>query len=259
MRIQYYVISYLRKNGKASFDDIVTTILPLLINGHQPTRDDIADVLKQIAISHDGINWELKDPNTLEVQGTLALPLFERSEEYSTSIPESTSHNQQIYKLAILCEKAGFIPYIGLQERSDPMLERLNPLTTLGIEADPTKLKRIKQIDIIWATSDAKPVWAFEIEESTTILSALERFVALLSVVPELGKNRRLTIVTPKNRRSKLQQEPTNSSYIGHPQYLETKLSYMFYDDLKSGFIKYSTHKGLRLEDIHLLCKLPNF
>lgn len=64
-RIRYYVIGYLRKADKASFNSIVTTILPLLINGHRPTRADIADVLNEVAISYDGVNWEIKDPSVL--------------------------------------------------------------------------------------------------------------------------------------------------------------------------------------------------
>lgn len=77
-RIRYYVIGYLRKVGKASFDSIVTTILPLLINGHQPTREDIADVLNEVAISYDSINWELKDPSVLAKQGILPFSLLRR-------------------------------------------------------------------------------------------------------------------------------------------------------------------------------------
>jgi hypothetical protein len=86
---------------------------------------------------------------------------------------------------------------------------------------------------------------AFEVEEHTSILNALERFAALLSAAPELGKNRQLTIVAPKARRRKLQQELTSSSYIGHPQYLENKITYMFYDDLEAAFTKYSHRASL--------------
>jgi hypothetical protein len=257
LRIQYYVIGYLRKVGKANFDDIVTTVLPLLINGHRPTRDDIADVLKEIAISHDGINWELKDPSTLAVQGVLSAFISEKAEEYASEIPASTTHNQQIYRLAILCQKAGLVPYIGKKERNDPMLAGLKPLTYLNIKADPAQQRRIEQIDIIWAGTDATPVWAFEIEESTSVLSALERFVALLSVVPELGKSRQLTIVAPKARRRKVYQELTSSSYIGHPQYLENKINYIFYDDLATAFNKYSTRRNIHLEDVQSICHLP--
>jgi hypothetical protein len=258
-RIRYYVIGYLRKEGKANFDSIVTTILPLLINGHKPTKQteqDIADVLDEVAISHDGVNWELKGADVLARQGVLPL-MFDTREPYPTEIPSSTKHNQQIYRLAILCQKAGLIPYIGKQERSDPMLAGLKPLTHLNVKAESVQQKRIEQIDIIWAQSDGTPVWAFEIEEHTSILSALERFVALLSAMPELGKSRQLTIVAPKARRRKLHQELTTSSYIGHPLFLENKITYIFLEDLEAGFSKYSTKASFRLEDLHTLCQLP--
>jgi len=254
-RIRYYVIGYLRKVGKADFDSIVTTILPLLINGHRLTRADIADVLNEVAISYDGVNWEIKDPSVLVKQGILPLFVTEKMEEYK--LPASTTHNQHIYRLAILCQKAGFVPYIGKQERNDPMLAGLKPLTCLNVKAEPVQRKRIEQIDIIWAQVDGTPVWAFEVEEHTSILSALERFAALLSAVPELGKSRQLTIVAPKARRRKLQQELTSSSYIGHPQYLENKITSMFYDDLEAGFSKFSRRASLRLEEVHALCHLP--
>jgi DNA modification methylase len=254
-RIRYYVIGYLRKVGKANFDSIVTTILPLLTNGHRPTRADIADVLNEVAISYDGINWEIKDPSVLVRQGILPLFITEKREEYQ--IPASTAHNQHIYRLSILCQKAGFVPYIGKQERNDPMLAALKPLTFLNVKAEPVPQKRIEQIDIVWAQADGTPVWAFEVEEHTSILSALERFAALLSAVPELGKSRQLTIVAPKARRKKLQQELTSSSYIGHPQYLENKITYVFYDDLEAGFSKFSRRASLRVEEIHALCHLP--
>jgi DNA modification methylase len=254
-RIRYYVIGYLRKVGKANFDSIVTTILPLLINGHQPTKADIADVLNEVAISYDGVNWEIKDPSVLAKQGILPLLVTEKIEEYQ--IQGSTTHNQHIYRLAIFCQKAGFVSYIGKQEKNDPMLAGLKSLTYLNVKAELVKQKRIEQIDIIWAQADGTPVWAFEVEEHTSILSGLERFAALLSAVPELGKSRQLTIVAPKARRKKLQQELTSSSYIGHPFFLENKITYMFYDDLEAGFSKFSRRASLRLEDLHSLCRLP--
>ena len=94
-------------------------------------------------------------------------------------------------------------------------------------------------------------------EERTSILSALERFVALLSVVPELGTRRQLTIVAPKARRRKVFQELTSSSYIGHPQYLENKINYMFYDDLDTVFNKYATRRSIPLEELQRACHLP--
>jgi len=137
------------------------------------------------------------------------------------------------------------------------MLAVLKPLTYLNLRAEAAQQKRIWQIDIIWATTDATPVWAFEVEEHTSILSALERFVALLSATPELGKTRQLTIIAPKARRRKVYQELTSSSYIGHPQYLENKINYMFYDDLEAAFNKYKNRRTIHLEELHRLCHLP--
>lgn len=137
------------------------------------------------------------------------------------------------------------------------MLAALKPLTFLNMKAEPAKQKRMEQIDIIWAQADGTPVWAFEVEKHTSILSALERFAALLSAVPKLGKSRQLTIVAPKARRRKLQQELTGSSYIGHPSFLENKITYMFYDDLEVGFSKFSRRASLHLKELHTLCHLP--
>jgi 16S rRNA G966 N2-methylase RsmD len=257
LRVQYYVISYLRKVGKAEFDSIVTTILPLLTNGHQLTRDDIADVLKEIAISHDGVHWELREVRTLGLQPVLSQFISEKLEEYAPEIPSSTTHNQQIYRLSILCQKAGLVPYVGKRERTDPMLASLKPLTYLNVDIDSSKMRRIEQIDIIWTTQSATPVWAFEVEEHTPILSALERFSAILIARPELGNTRQLTLIAPKSRRRKIQQELTSSSYVGHPQYLENKINYMFYDELEAAFNRYRSRPSIGLEEIHRICHLP--
>ncbi|OGN89874.1 MAG: hypothetical protein A2158_04540 [Chloroflexi bacterium RBG_13_46_14] len=257
LRIQYYVISYLRKVGKASFDEIWATITPLLTNGHTPTKEDINDVLKEIAISRDRNTWELRNQDELALQGVLTAFVSEQPGEYETDIPSSTTHNQNIYRLAILCQKAGFIPFIGKKERNDPMFSAIKSLTYLNIKANQAQMKRIEQIDIIWATDEAVPVWAFEIEEHTTILSALERFVSLLATSPELGNQRLLTIVAPKTRRRKVYQELTSSSYIGHPQYMENKINYMFYDDLFGIFEKYINRGNMSYEELLRVCHLP--
>lgn len=255
-RIRYYLIGYLRKVGRADFDSIVTEIFPLLTNGHQPSKEDIGDVLNEVAISYDSKNWELRPPGEIAKQGTL--PLFETSESYDLEIPASTTHNQQIYRLAVLGQKAGLVPYIGKQERNDPMLAALKPLTSLNVRAEPVQLRRIEQIDIVWARADATPVWAFEIEEHTTVLSALERFAALLTAAPELGHNRRLTIVAPNSRRRKLHQELTSSSYVGHPLYLENKLTYLYSGELEKAFNRFTSRANFRLEALYALCHLPS-
>jgi len=257
IRIKYYLLGYLGKVRIASFDDIVTTILPLLINGHDPTRDDIAKVLNEVGISKDGIHWEIKDPNNINKQVGFQFDIAERPEEkISIEVPESTHHNQHIYRLAMLCREAGLVPYIGKNESRDPIFRGMKPLTIINTNANEIDQKRIEQIDLIWATVNAVPVWAFEIEEHTSILSALERFTSLLKVCPELGIERRLTIVAPKSRRRKLHQELTTSSYIGHPLYIENKISYMYSDDLVDKFKKLMHQKEFDEADLERLCKI---
>ena len=255
VRIQYYVIGYLRKHKRASFDDIVTTILPLLINGHKPTKDDIADVLREIAKSVDGVHWQLIDPNAVAIQNPLRFDDEIREEIYE--VPDSTTHNQQIYRLAVLCRKLGYVPCIGKKEHSDPMFATLKSLNSLNVKADEVTTKRIEQIDLVWVDDEARPIWAFEIEEHTSILSALERFTSLLQAAPDMGTERLLTIVAPKSRRKKLHQELTSSSYIGHPQYLENKMTYLFSDDLEKFFIRSRTKRTLLLTDLKGICKAP--
>lgn len=62
--------------------------------------------------------WDDEEPATAEepepeTVGVLSRLIAEKGEEYSTEIPASTTHNQQVYRLAKLCQKAGFVPYIG--------------------------------------------------------------------------------------------------------------------------------------------------
>ncbi len=257
LRIKYYVIGYLRKVKKASFDDIITTILPLLINGHKPSRDDIANVLREVAASRDGITWELVDTKEIAAQVDLPFPLVDSEITSDLNIPESTVHNQHIYRLAVLCRKFGYVPYIGKNERNDPMFTSVKPLVTINITADEFDVKRIEQVDITWLDNEARPVWAFEVEESTSILSALERFVSLLKAVPHLGRERQLTIVAPKSRKKKLMQELSSSSYIGHPLYLDNKISYLFTNDLEELFSGLRLRKTCKLSDLKGICKIP--
>ena len=257
LRIKYYVIGYLRKNQKVSFDDIVTTILPLLINGHKPTREDIADVLNEIAKSTNGHTWELLDPSETPVQTFLPFSYVSEEASADVEIPESTIHNQHIYRLAVICRKLGYIPYIGKNERNDPMFASLKPLTNINIEAEDIDRKRIEQIDLIWLNSEAKPVWAFEVEEHSSILSALERFTSILKAEPQLGQKRLLSIIAPRSRRRKLLQELSSSSYIGHPLYIENKITYLFSDDLEKFFLRFRSKKVIHQSDLIGICKIP--
>ncbi len=234
-RIRYYLISLLRRERKANFDKLITTILPLLINGHTPSNKEIQDVLKEVAISRDGKNWELKDPSELVFQGEMEF--LEKSS--LSQIPNTTTHNQMIYRLCALAVKLGLQPYVGKRETASAGAEVFKNLKCFD-ELPLTKLsdiqkKRIEQIDCIWFFK-GEPIFAFEVEEHTSILSGLERFYSLLEVDSDIARHRRLVIVAPKKREKKVIQELTESSFIGHPNFLERKLAYIYYETLTKAF-----------------------
>jgi len=254
-RIRYYLISFLRREKMADFDKIVATILPLLINAHQPPpKKDILDVLEEIAISRNGRLWELRPPEEVIIQNEFDL---EEETIRAQTIPKGSLHNQLLYRLIVLAGKLGFLPYLGKREQAvdqGKMFRDLKCLTELPLkELTATQEKRIEQIDCIWFHKDGTPIFAFEVEERTGILSALERFHALLKVHDRIGHDRRLVIIAPKSRQKKLIQELTSSSYVGHPNFLEQKIAYMFNETLIKYYPELLRKQNLQIEDMDRL------
>jgi DNA modification methylase len=258
-RIRYYLISFLRREKKADFDQIVTTIFPLLNNSdRKPTRKDILGVLEEVAVSRNGRLWELKRPEELVIQHE-----FDLGEEkvLSTEVPAGSRHDQMIYRLIVLGNKVGFIPYLGKREMiiaGKDIFKDLNylkefPLKNLRVDLR----KKIEQIDCIWFHKDKTPLFAFEVEETTAILSALERFHSLLEVESRIGLDKRLVIVAPKSRQRKLTQELTHSGYIGHPIFLEQKVVYMFSEAFLKAYPDLMRKLDPNVEDIDRLFISP--
>ncbi len=254
-RIRYYLISFLRREKKADFDKIVTTILPLLINAHQPPpKNDILDVLEEIAISRNGRLWELRRPEELIIQNELDL---EEKIIREQIIPKGSLHNQLLYRLIVLAGKLTFLPYLGKREQAvdkEKMFGDLKYLAGLPLKGlTAIQRKRIEQIDCIWFHKGGSPIFAFEVEERTGILGALERFHALLKVYDKIGLDRRLVIIVPKSRQKKLIQELTSSSYVGHPNFLEQKIAYMFNETLIKYYPDLVRKQEFQIEDIDRL------
>jgi len=253
-KIRYYLISFLRREKMADFDKIVSSIFPLLINAHQPPpKKDILAVLEEIAVSRNGRLWELRRPEEIIIQNEFDL-LEKRREEV---IPKGSLHNQLVYRLLVLAGNLGLIPYLGKKEQTgtkEKIFENLKFLNELPLKKiGGTTKKRVEQIDCIWFHKDGTPLFAFEVEESTGILGALERFHALLKVNDQIGFDRRLIIIAPKSRRKKLLQELTTSSYVGHPNFLEQKISYIFSETLIKYFPELIRQEKLEIENIDRL------
>lgn len=64
----YFILSYLRaakkQNKSVSFDDICLECIPLMQNGVTPSKDEIRNILKKIAIRYDNDKWALSDEKT---------------------------------------------------------------------------------------------------------------------------------------------------------------------------------------------------
>lgn len=162
-------------------------------------------------------------------------------------------HNQIIYALAKIALAIGLQVHIGKQEQSTGKWNgesfRDLSLPNLPIDKPLTEWERVKiqQIDIIWFDS-ANPVYAFEVEKSTPITTGIDRFMELLSIFPNMAK--KIGIIIPTKRLSKMNKILKYSRYIGHPLYMENKLMYSFSDRIAQMYQALSSEKTLELEKV---------
>jgi len=246
-KIEYFTRSVLRKNKKMKLEEIVGAVFPNLTNGSTPTEKELVDILKEIA---EPINdqWQIKKESE-----PIILDLLPQQKLEILGEPVS-EHDSIIFKLLKLGNKLGFVGYVGKNEQRDKAFDGISHLEKIPIKKlSDIQRKRIEQIDCIWFYNDGTVAFAFEIEESTPITTALERFWALLQVDPEIGNNHRLLLIIPKNRYRKAKQELTGSSYIGHPQFLEQKIKYIFKEDFYNLYLQIFNNPNPSVKDIDTL------
>jgi hypothetical protein len=264
-RIRFYVTDFLnaqtRIGKQATIDDIVLTVLPKLKNGEQPRKQKILEEMKKFASPSGGKYWALReDPqHTFEFAAPipstkLNLPARKPEEDYT--------HNEILHTLAMLGHSAGFAFHVGKKEQSDEWLEQqLSEVSVktlpFGRGADTFTKDKVVQIDLIWLDG-ARAIFAFEVEHSTSITSALDRFIELLKLDPSVAE--KLVIIAPKSRQRKLNQVLGSSHYIGAPMYMDTKVRYLWYSDvldLASQFSKQQPTKGSLTEAILHTLHIP--
>jgi len=246
-RIRFYVTDYLRKCDReqhpASFDDIVLHVMPKLVNGETPKRQSILDELRNIAESPDGTHWRL-----LPDRPQIPFDLKPRSRSSRVSVPvlempateDDATHIGMIYRIAMLGREAGFLVWVGKNEQRDSFNGR--SLRELSLETFPLakssmtekQWKRVTQIDVIWFNVTGRPSYAFEVENTPVIVSALDRFRFLLEIEPDVA--RKLVIVAKRGDLSKVNEELRHSTYIGAPLYMENKVKYVLYPNLLAAY-----------------------
>ena len=237
-RIRFYLLDCLRKADARGelidFDDIVYEVMPNLINGETPSEQTILKVLRTVAFSPDGRRWKLGSVTT-------QLPLALDAEYAATPLPVLRSaigqpeHTEVLYRLARLGRHGGFGVHIGRRERRDQWnAERLSDLSLRSLppipDATPHHADTIANIDCLWLDRDGRPRFAFEVETTTPMTTAIERFCSLLTLVPEVAQ--RACIVAPRSRKRRLDSVLRESPFIGHPMYMENKVVYLYVSDI---------------------------
>jgi hypothetical protein len=236
-RIRFYVKDFLnqmeRQGKKATIDDITFNVLPKLKNGEQPTKQTLLNEVRKIAAPVDGRYWAPWDnPQQLfefasdDSPGMVSVRQRKPEEDYE--------HDEMLYMLTKLGLSAGFACHIGKKEQGYSF--EGHPLADLSIKqlsftrsASSYSKAKIRQIDLLWLDS-GRPTIAFEIEHSTPVTTALDRFIELLRVDQNVAE--RLIIVAPTSRRRKIDEVLSQSHYIGAPMYMETKVRYLWYTDV---------------------------
>ena len=235
-KIKMYLISYMKNKGKSNFDDIISAVLPQLINGRTPSKQEILQELEKIAV-FDGKYWVFKQ-GAVSFQKSMLLETHSNEPVVNyRNIPKTTAHNQIIYLLTMLGNKYGFMSKIGGQEQADPVLKEVNKIKALSYDLPRKILSYINQIDCIWVEPKTKsPIFAFEVEHTTNIDTAFERYIALLRADSDIGQQRRLVLVISQKNKRLFDTKIKHSSYIGSPYYLNNKLRYIYEEKLSEFF-----------------------
>ncbi|MCX6639095.1 MAG: DNA methyltransferase [bacterium] len=243
LRIRFYIESFLadckRLGKKATLEDIWADVIPKLKNGDQPTEQVLTEELRKIAEPYNGQFWRPQKNDQFEMFNEA-----EPSKDFKTTpkLPEwrlkhqhEFEHDEIIYRLALIAGIIGFNPHIGHNERVKG--EYSEKLTEISLDKLPRGSgltaygrKKVEQIDIIWFDIEGFPAYAFEIENTTSITSGIERFTELLKLAIQISG--KMILVCPASRKRKLDEVLSKSAFVGHPMYMENKLKYLYYEDV---------------------------
>lgn len=233
-RVKYYVISYMKLKQKATLEEIIPAILPKLVNGETPSGEQILDELKKVA-HYDGQYWVFV---TGSYQTSMnfetvkdKIPVYKKGE---IIIPDISEHDKIIYMLSLLAHKYNLGTKVGQKEQAEPFLKAVSQIENLKIEKLPKKhISNINNLDCMWFTSNnLKPIFAFEVEHSTQITTAFERFLSLLKYDDDVGNQKRLVLVISQKNKNKFNTLIKESSYIGAPHYINNKVRFIYEEKL---------------------------
>ena len=199
-----------------------------------PVRKDLAVLLSNIAGKNKSTGkWKYnEDANAnqsdLNFENVVSKKLLKINSD-------GFSHSEVIFRLVQIGKYLGFSSWIGKKEQiadnfMDFKFSELSLPTLPIIKIEKSQLDKVQQIDVIWFDKMNLPRYAFEVEESTNIMTGFERFVNILEVNHTLANH--LFIIAPKSRQKKLLSVFQTSSYVGHPLYMENKVKFIYKENL---------------------------
>lgn len=249
LRIRFYIESYLnqcrRKGIKATLEMIWANIIPLLKNGDQPSDQKLITELNKIAEPYEGKYYRIRKELQRELfdkEDLYKRPIKYKLPEWLVENEDDIEHNEIIHRLALLCNDVGLRTLVGLNERkSGNYAKKLTDISISklprGLGLKPYSRKKVEQIDLIWFDAAGFPAYAFEIEKTSSITSAIERFIELLKI--SIRVSGKTIIVCPSSRRRKLDEVLTESPYIGSPMFMENKIKYLYFKDVVDIYSSY--------------------
>ncbi|MBS4028403.1 MAG: hypothetical protein KGZ58_07175 [Ignavibacteriales bacterium] len=150
---------------------------------------------------------------------------------------EMHTHSEVIFRLVQIGNYLGLKSWIGKREQSADSYGGMR-FSDVSLQSLPFKnltkhqKEKIQQIDVIWFDKLHIPRYAFEVEETTSINTGIERFASLLDV--EISTANQLYIVAPKSRERKLATIfRKESTFIGHPYFMENKVKLIYKEDFE--------------------------
>ena len=232
-RIEYLIRSVFHEKEKATFDDIQTGIFTNLINSNAAEYEEITRVLQRIAIAEKNHReWELRNgasaAQTILSDWVDKEKLRQGKEEIPIS-SEISMHDFVIETLARIGKQRDFECHIGEKEqRTYLTFRKLSAPMGKNIYGMPDfSFDKIRQIDVLWLKGRSI-VSAFEVENSTTINSGIDRFRELFAATPSLDIH--AYIIVPDKRVDEAVKKI--GSLANRQEGIHRKISVLKYSDL---------------------------
>ena len=199
-RVEIAVLSILQKKYKVSYDEVLQSIFEQFPNSLTPNTESVNDYLKHYAKkTHDG-KWKIKD-----------------------GLDKNTVSREHTKMEVILCKLGIRFGYkVWCPDRNQD--KEMNEICE-DFDLDTPNADRVKKIDVLWMR-DGIVKYAFEVENSTSITSALER----CSHIADTDVNK--IIVIPKEREGFLERKKKEPMFLDYFQKDNWKV--LWYADLEN-------------------------